>query len=66
MTLRAVECAGGCGWGTVVVVDGRYKEPVKVEDVPRLLEEIRSGGGSTEPPKSAGGGSATAGAGNDA
>lgn len=41
VTLRAVECAGGCGWGTVVVVDGRYKEPVKAEDVPRLLEEIR-------------------------
>ena len=41
ITLRAVECAGGCGWGTVVVVDGRYKEPVKAEDVPRLLEELR-------------------------
>ncbi|MFN2469509.1 MAG: NADH-quinone oxidoreductase subunit NuoE [Gaiellaceae bacterium] len=40
-TLRAVECAGGCGWGTVVVVDHRYREPVKPDDVPAIVEEIR-------------------------
>ena len=42
VTLRAVECAGGCGWGTVVVVDHRYREPVRPEDVPALVEELRS------------------------
>ena len=34
VTLRTVECAGGCGWGTVVAVDHRYREPVQAEDVP--------------------------------
>jgi NADH-quinone oxidoreductase subunit E len=43
ITLRTVECAGGCGWGTVVAVDGRYREPVKAADVPRLVEELRNG-----------------------
>ncbi len=42
VTLRAVECAGGCGWGTVVVVDHRYREPVKAEDVPAIVEELRN------------------------
>jgi NADH-quinone oxidoreductase E subunit len=42
-TLRTVECAGGCGWGTVVSVDHRYREPVVPEDVPGILEELRSG-----------------------
>ncbi|MEO8290989.1 MAG: NADH-quinone oxidoreductase subunit NuoE [Gaiellaceae bacterium] len=41
-TLRTVECAGGCGWGTVVSVDHRYREPVKPEDVPGIVEELRS------------------------
>ncbi|MGZ4388033.1 MAG: NADH-quinone oxidoreductase subunit NuoE family protein [Gaiellaceae bacterium] len=65
VTLRAVECAGGCGWGTVVVVDHRYREPVKAEDVPAIVQALR-GVGSTEPRMSGGGGSAGAGAGNDA
>jgi NADH-quinone oxidoreductase subunit E len=43
VTLRALECAGGCGWGTVVAVDHRYREPVKPEDVPGILEELRGG-----------------------
>ena len=42
VTLRAVECAGGCGWGTVVAVDHRYREPVKPEDVPAIVEELRA------------------------
>ena len=42
-TLRTIECAGGCGWGTVVSVDHRYREPVKREDVPGILEELRNG-----------------------
>jgi NADH-quinone oxidoreductase subunit E len=41
VTLRALECAGGCGWGTVVSVDHRYREPVKPEDVPDIVRELR-------------------------
>jgi len=53
VTLRAIECAGGCGWGTVVTVDSRYREPVKPEDVPAIVQDVRgSGAGSTEPPES--------------
>jgi NADH:ubiquinone oxidoreductase subunit E len=43
VTLRAVECFGGCGWGTVVSVDHRYREPVRPEDVAQIVEETRSG-----------------------
>ena len=42
VTLRAIECAGGCGWGTVVAVDHRYREPVRPEDVPAIVEELRA------------------------
>ena len=42
-TLRTIECAGGCGWGTVVSVDHRYREPVKSEDVPAIVEELSNG-----------------------
>ncbi len=42
VTLRTVECAGGCGWGTVVAVDHRYREPVQAEDVPAIVEELRN------------------------
>ena len=41
VTLRTVECAGGCGWGTVVSVDHRYHEPVRPEDVPAIVEALR-------------------------
>ena len=40
-TLRTIECAGGCGWGTVVAVNSRYREPVRAEDVPGIVEELR-------------------------
>ena len=43
VTLRTVECAGGCGWGTVVAIDHRYHEPVRVDDVPGIVEELRDG-----------------------
>jgi NADH-quinone oxidoreductase subunit E len=43
ITLRTIECAGGCGWGTVVAIDGRYREPVRAEDVPGIVEELRNG-----------------------
>jgi NADH-quinone oxidoreductase E subunit len=42
-TLRTIECAGGCGWGTVVAVDHRYREPVHAGDVPAIVEELRNG-----------------------
>jgi NADH-quinone oxidoreductase E subunit len=44
VTLRTIECAGGCGWGTVVVVDHRYREPVRAEDVPAIVQELRDAG----------------------
>jgi len=40
-TLRAVECAGGCGRAPVVVVDHVYHEPVRPEDVAGLVEGLR-------------------------
>ncbi len=40
-TLRTVECAGGCGRAVVVAVDHRYREPVRPEDVPGIVEELR-------------------------
>jgi NADH-quinone oxidoreductase subunit E len=43
VTLRTIECAGGCGWGTVVAIDNRYREPVRPEDVPAIVEEVRGG-----------------------
>jgi NADH-quinone oxidoreductase subunit E len=42
-TLRTVECAGGCGWGTVVAVDHRFREPVRSADVPAIVQELRNG-----------------------
>jgi NADH-quinone oxidoreductase subunit E len=44
VTLRTMECAGGCGWGPVVVVDNRYREPVKAADVPAIVQELRNDG----------------------
>jgi NADH-quinone oxidoreductase subunit E len=41
ITLRLIECAGGCGWGTVVAIDNRYREPVRAEDVPAIVAELR-------------------------
>jgi NADH-quinone oxidoreductase subunit E len=43
VTLRAVECLGGCGQATVVAIDHRYREPVSAEDVPAIVEELRNG-----------------------
>ena len=43
VTLRTIECAGGCGRAPVVVVDGRYREPVRPEDVPAIAKEVRGG-----------------------
>lgn len=43
ITLRTVECLGGCGRGTVVAIDHRYRERVTPEDVPVIVEELRRG-----------------------
>jgi NADH-quinone oxidoreductase subunit E len=42
-TLRAIECAGGCGRAVVVVVDEHYREPVRPDDVPAIVEELKRG-----------------------
>jgi NADH-quinone oxidoreductase E subunit len=44
ITFRLIECAGGCGYAPVVVVDSRYREPVTPDDVPALVEELRAQG----------------------
>jgi NADH-quinone oxidoreductase subunit E len=41
ITLRTVECLGGCGYATVVAVDNRYHQFVKPEDVPAIVEGVR-------------------------
>jgi NADH-quinone oxidoreductase subunit E len=48
VTLRLIECAGGCGWGTVVAIDHRYREPVKPEDVRALVAELRGADGADQ------------------
>jgi NADH-quinone oxidoreductase subunit E len=41
VTLRAIECLGGCGWGTIVAVDEHYRTRVRPDDVPAIVEELR-------------------------
>jgi NADH-quinone oxidoreductase subunit E len=41
ITLRAVECLGGCSTPTIVAVDHVYKQSVNPADVPSILEELR-------------------------
>ena len=41
ITLRAVECLGGCGYATVVAVDDRYRHHVGADAVPGIVEELR-------------------------
>jgi NADH-quinone oxidoreductase E subunit len=43
VTLRAIECAGGCGYAPVVVVDHRYHEPTRPEDVQVIVAELGDG-----------------------
>jgi NADH-quinone oxidoreductase E subunit len=40
-TLRTFECLGGCGWAPVVAIDWRYREPVTLEAVPGIVEDLR-------------------------
>jgi NADH-quinone oxidoreductase subunit E len=41
VTLRAVECLGGCSTPTIVAVDRRYRQSVTPETVPAIVEELR-------------------------
>jgi NADH-quinone oxidoreductase subunit E len=41
ITLRTVECLGGCGWATVVAVDDHQRLRVRPGDVPALVKELR-------------------------
>jgi NADH:ubiquinone oxidoreductase subunit E len=43
VTLRAVECLGGCGWATIVAVDHEYRTYVKADNVPAIVEELTGG-----------------------
>jgi NADH-quinone oxidoreductase subunit E len=43
VTLKTMECAGGCGWAPVVVVDHDYREPVTADAVPGIVQELRGG-----------------------
>ena len=42
-TVRPIECLGGCGWATIVAIDHHYRMHVQPDDVPALVEELRSG-----------------------
>jgi NADH-quinone oxidoreductase E subunit len=44
VTLRTIECLGGCGWATVVAVDHAYRLHIQAGDVPAIVEELRNGG----------------------
>jgi NADH-quinone oxidoreductase subunit E len=40
VTLRTVECLGGCGWATVVAVDNRHRLHVRAPDVAGIVTEL--------------------------
>ena len=40
VTLRTVECLGGCGWATIVAIDHHYRTHVKADDVPAIVQEL--------------------------
>ncbi len=42
VTLRVVECLGGCGYAPVITVDRRHRHPVQPEEVPAIVEELRA------------------------
>ena len=43
VTLRTIECLGGCGWATVVAVDHHYRLHVRPEGVTGIVEGLRRG-----------------------
>jgi NADH-quinone oxidoreductase subunit E len=40
VTLRTVECLGGCGWATVVAVDNSHRLHVRAGDVAGIVKEL--------------------------
>ena len=40
VTLRTVECLGGCGWATVVAIDNRHRLHVRAADVREIVKEV--------------------------
>jgi NADH-quinone oxidoreductase subunit E len=44
LNVRSFECLGACDIAPMVSVDGIYIGPLKVADVPQLLEDVRAGG----------------------
>lgn len=42
--VRPFECLGACDLAPMASVDGVYVGPLTLQDVPRLLEDVRSGG----------------------
>jgi NADH-quinone oxidoreductase subunit E len=40
VSLRTVECLGGCGWATVVAVDNRHPLHVRAGDVAGVVKEL--------------------------
>jgi NADH-quinone oxidoreductase subunit E len=40
VSLRTVECLGGCGWATVVAVDNRHRLRVRSGDVSGIVKEL--------------------------
>jgi NADH-quinone oxidoreductase subunit E len=43
VTLRAVECLGGCSTPTIVAVDHHYRQSVTPDDVAAIVGELRNG-----------------------
>jgi NADH-quinone oxidoreductase subunit E len=43
ITLRAVECLGGCSTPTIVAVDHRYRQSVTPDDVAEIVGGLRDG-----------------------
>jgi NADH-quinone oxidoreductase subunit E len=41
VTLRAIECAGGCGRAPVVVINEHYYEPLRADEVPEVVARLR-------------------------
>jgi NADH:ubiquinone oxidoreductase subunit E len=44
LTVMEVECLAGCGFPTCVQINSRYFENVTPEDVPAIVERLRSEG----------------------
>jgi NADH-quinone oxidoreductase E subunit len=42
ITLRAVECLGGCSTPTIVAVDHRFRQSVTPDDVPAIVAGLRN------------------------